>query len=213
MVSFLSNILVFPTIFYTGLLILVVIYWLNSIIGLTNFETIETNLETEIDVDVSDVSGLASWLTKFKLDGIPFTLTLSFIIFFSWIFCFFMVEVFIKDFDKEWVRVALGFWGIILSPVLAIPITAILLSPFKPIFRKLREEAKQPEANDFVGGIAIIRSGKVNQSHGSVELNDGGAGLVLQVRAKEPNRFQRGDSVILKEYQPANNTYLIRHST
>ena len=212
MVSFLSNILVFPTIFYTGLLALVVLYWLNSIIGLANFDSIETNLETEPDVDVGDVSGLASWLTKFRLDGIPFTLTLSFIIFFSWIFCFFMVEIFIRDFDSEWVRIALGFWGIILSPVLAIPVTAILLSPFKPIFKKLREDAKQPEANDFIGGIAIIRSGKINQLHGSVELNDGGAGLVLQVRADEPNSFKRGDSVILKEYIPSSNTYLIRHS-
>ncbi len=211
MVSFLSNILVFPTILYTGLLVLVVLYWLNSIIGLAHFDSFETSFETEIDGDAG-VSGLASWLTKFRLDGIPFTLTLSFIIFFSWIFCFFMVETFIKDFDTEWVRVALGFWGIILSPVLAIPVTALLLNPFKPIFKKLREEAKQPEANDFVGGIAIIRSGKVNDSHGSVELNDGGAGLVLQVRAEEPNSFKRGDSVILKEYLPASNTYLIRLS-
>ena len=208
MINFLSNTLSFPTVFYTGLLALIVLYWLISIFGFGEFDTVET----DVDIDSGDVSTLVLWLTKFRLNGIPFTLSISLIVFFSWLICFFMVESFIKGIDNEWVRIALGFWGILLAPALSIPIVATLLSPLRPLFKKLKDRSKAPSAEDFVGTTAIIRSGKVNQSHGSVEVNDGGAGLILQVRADEPNNYQLNDPVIIKKYLSASHTYLIRHA-
>ncbi len=210
MIDFLKNALDFPTIFYTGLLVLVVIYWLISIFGLNGFDS----LEADIDIDATEnAGGLAGWLTKFRLDGIPLTLSISLLVFFSWLLCFYMVEFFLnymaKDIDNEIVRVALGFWLLVLSPALALAIVITLLTPFKPLIKKLRKEAKGASANDFIGRTAIIRSEKVNQSYGSVELNDGGAGLILQIRAKTPNDYKRGDKVILKEYLSASNTYYI----
>ena len=206
MVNFLSNILSFPTILYTGLLVLVVLYWLTAIIGFVDFD----GIETEIDVDASDVGGIATWLTKFKLEGIPFTLTLSMIIFISWILCFYLVELFIKHFEVEWVRIALGFLTIVLTPIIATPIVAIILSPLKPLLKKLKEENTSATASDFIGATGLIRSVKVNQSLGSAEVSDGGAGLILQIRADEPNDYQRGDHVILTKYLPDTHTYLIK---
>ena len=210
MIDFLNNALTFPTIFYTGLLVLVVIYWLISIFGLNGFDS----LETDIDIDASDnAGGLASWLIKFRLDGIPLTLSLSLIVFVSWILCFYMVDFFIhhmmKNIDDEAVKIALGFWLLLLSPALALPLVITLLTPFKPLMNKLRKDAKGASANDFVGRTAIMRSEKVNKNYGSVELSDGGAGLILQIRTEEPNHYQRGDKVVLKEYLSANNTYNI----
>jgi hypothetical protein len=205
MIDFISNALSFPTIFYTGLLGLVVVYWLISIFGLVGYDAFE--------VEVDNGGGLADWLNKFRLDGIPFTLSLSLIIFFSWILCFYMVEFFIntmiKDIDDEIVHIALGFWLLILSPAIALPIVIALLSPFKPFLNKLRKEAEGASANDFVGRTAMIRSEKVNLLQGTVELSDGGAGLIFQVRAAEPNEYKRGDKVILKEYLAASHTYTI----
>jgi len=210
MIDFLTNALAFPTIFYTGLLALVVLYWLISIFGLGGFDAVEA----DIDIDATDdAGGLAGWLSKFRLDGIPLTLSISLIIFVSWILCFYMVELFLnnmaKNIDNELVHIALGFWLLVLSPALALPIVIALLSPLKPFFKKLRKETKGASAHDFVGRTATIRSGKVNQTHGTVELSDGGAGLILQVRAKEPNDYTAGDQVILKEYLAESNTYSI----
>jgi hypothetical protein len=210
MINFLTNALAFPTLFYTGLLALVVIYWLISMIGLGGFDSVEA----DIDIDVADnAGGLAGWLSKFKLDGIPLTLSISLIVFVSWILCFYMVEFFLnnmlKDIKNETVHIALGFWLLVLSPALALPIVITLLSPLKPFFKKLRKETRGASANDFVGKTAVIRSGKVNQTHGTVELSDGGAGLILQVRAKEPNDYKAGDKAILKEYLAESNTYNI----
>jgi hypothetical protein len=208
MIDFLSNALTFPTIFYTGLLGLVVIYWLISIFGLGGFDS----FEAEVDAG-DDANGLAGWLIKFRLDGMPLTLILSLLVFFSWILCFYMVEFFIntmvKDIDSDAVKVALAFWLLVLSPALSLPIVITLLTPFRPLMKKLRKDAKGASANDFINRTATIRSEKVNQNYGSVELSDGGAGLILQVRAKTPNHHQRGDKVVLKEYISTSNTYTI----
>lgn len=207
MVNFLSNAFTFPTVFYTGLLILVFFYWLISVFGFIEFEAIET----EVDVDASDVGGIAIWLTKFRLDSIPFTLTVSFVVFFSWVICLFIVPLLSKELNSEWLRIALGFWMLILAPTLAIPVVAILLSPLRPLFKKLKENDQPPTAESFIGATGSIRSEKINQSYGSAEVADGGAGLILQVRADEPNNFQRNDTIVLTSYLPATNTYLIRH--
>ena len=208
MQNFLNNILNFPTVLYTGLLALVVLYWLSAIFGLAEFDTIETDIDTNVS-SANSTNSVATWLTRFKLDGIPFTLSLSIIIFISWIVCFFAVEYFVATIDIEWVRVTVGFWSIVLAPALAIPLTSIFLSPLKPLLSTINKRSKVLTASDLVGNIAIIRSEKVNPSYGSVDYHDGGAGLILQVRADEPNDHQRGDSVMLRKYHSETNTYTL----
>ncbi|HHL19618.1 MAG TPA: hypothetical protein ENJ33_07775 [Thiothrix sp.] len=205
MINFLSNALTFPTVFYTGLLILVFLYWLISAFGFLEFEAIET------DVDSGEMGGIAAWLTKFRLNGIPFTLTLSLVIFISWVLCLFIVPLLMKEINSEWVYIALGFWILILAPTLALPVTAILLSPLRHLLKKLRKNNLPPTAESFIGMSGKIRSEKVNQSYGTAEIADGGAGLILQIRADEPNNYQRNDDIILTSYLTATNTYLIRH--
>lgn len=207
MVNFLSNAFTFPTVFYTGLLILVFLYWLVSVFGFLEFEAVET----DVDLDSGDVGGIAAWLTKFRLDGIPFTLTLSFIVFLSWVICLFIVPFLSKELGNGLVRIALSFWILILAPALTIPIVAIFLSPLRPLFKKLKENDQPPTAESFIGATGTIRSEKVNQSYGTAEVADGGAGLILQIRADEPNNYQRKDPIILSSYLEATNTYLIRH--
>jgi uncharacterized OB-fold protein len=75
--------------------------------------------------------------------------------------------------------------------------------------KKLNKGAKGASAHDFIGKTATVRSEKINLIYGSVELNDGGAGLILQVRTTEPNDYQRGNKVVLKHYIETSNTYRI----
>jgi uncharacterized membrane protein YqhA len=128
MTEFLSNALTFPTLFYTGLLGLVVIYWLLSMIGLGSYDGFEA--------DIDSTEGFASWLIRFRLDGIPLTLTLSLIVFVSWVLCFYMVEFFIhtllKNIDNEIAPIALGLWLLLLSPALAYPLSSLCLHPLNP---------------------------------------------------------------------------------
>lgn len=201
-IDFLHTALSFPTILYSGLLAIVTVYWLFSIIGFLDIDLLDTDVELDADSNPSVVS---NFLIKFKLDGVPVTLSLSFIILFSWIICFLIAHYGISQLVEEWVRVLLGIWVIIFAPFITAPLVAIIIKPLKPLFKKQNEQSSK----DIIGRTAKVRSAKVTTNFGEAELHDGGAGLILKIRAKEPNNIQRGDQVFLEKYDAANNTYFV----
>jgi len=60
-----------------------------------------------------------------------------------------------------------------------------------------------------LGQTAVVRSGRVTLQQGEVALEDGGAGLILRVRADESYGFKRGDRVVLLEYLEAEHAYRV----
>ncbi len=207
MTDFLNNIFSFPTLFYTGLLILTILYWLSSSLGLADFD-----LGDGIEFESPDVSDTSGWLNKFKLDDIPLTISISFVILLSWMICFIAVHYYQGQLSSDVIEVFVGIWIIILAPFISAPIVGTLLTPLKPLFRKLRENAEGRMANSLIGHVAVIRTNKVTMTFGDAEIDDEGANLILKVRAAEPNNFKRGDSVVITEYMADENTYRIRHS-
>lgn len=201
-IDFLHTALSFPTILYSGLLAIVTVYWLFSIIGFLDIDLLDADVKLDADSNPSVVS---NFLIKFKLDGVPVTLSLSFIILFSWIICFLIAHYGISQLAEEWVRVLLGIWVIIFAPFITAPLVAIIIKPLKPLFKKQDEQSSK----DIIGRTAKVRSAKVTTNFGEAELHDGGAGLILKIRAKEPNNIQRGDQVFLEKYDAANNTYFV----
>ena len=214
MTEFLSNILSFPTLFYTGLLGLTLLFWFASMIGLADFDFDGGDIDLEgINADGSDVAATSGFLNKFKLDGIPLTISLSFVIFLSWILSFLLVNYYQDKVADDWVKAFIGIWVILLAPVISTPIIGILLSPLKPIFRKFREEAEGRKADSLVGHIARVRTDKVNMNFGDAEIDHEGASLILKIRAEEPNELKRGDKVLLTEYIEGENIYKVRLGT
>jgi len=60
-----------------------------------------------------------------------------------------------------------------------------------------------------LGQTAVVRSGRVTLEHGEAVLENGGAGLILRVRADEARAFKRGDRVVLLEYLEAQHAYRV----
>ena len=208
MADFLNNAFSFPTLFYTGLLGLTILYWLASSMGLAEFDSADG-----VELEGSDIANNSGLLSRFKLDEIPLTISLSFIIFFSWVICFITVHYYENKISDELVEIFVGFWIIVLAPVVSAPIVGTLLTPLKPFFRKLKESADGRKADSLIGHLASIRTNKVTMDFGDAEIDDEGANLILKVRAEEPNDFKRGDSVIITEYIEDENTYRIRPRT
>lgn len=206
MTDFLNNILSFPTLLFTGLLILVLLYWLSSLLGFG-----DVDLEVDAgDVDLSDAAGASGFLTKFKLDGIPITVSLSTVVFFCWILSFLMVHFYQDEPMEDWLKIFVGFWVIVLVPVISALLAGIVLTPLKPIFHKMKNEAEGQKAASFIGQAAIVRTNKVTMNFGDADMDSGGASLILKIRAEEPNNFKRGDRVMLSQYHPQENTYTIK---
>ncbi len=205
MTDFLNNAFAFPTLFYTGLLILTVVYWLASNLGLADID-----IGDGVEFEGPDIAETSGWLNKFKLDGIPLTISISFVIFFSWVICFIVVHYYQDQISNNLVEIFVGFWIIILAPFISAPIVGTLLTPLKPFFRKLRDSAEGRKADSLIGHLAVVRTNKITMDFGDAEIDDEGANLILKVRAEEPNDFKRGDNVIITEYLEAENTYRIR---
>jgi len=207
MIEFLNNVFAFPTLFYTGLLGLTILYWLASIFGFGDMDVSDA-----AEIEISDVADGSGWMNKFKLDGIPLSVSISFIIFFSWVICFITVHFYQDKISDSLIEVFVGIWIIVLAPIVSAPIVGTLASPLKPLIKKVSQDGEGRKADSLVNHIATVRTNKVNMSFGDAELNDHGANLILKIRAEEPNDFKRGDTVIITEYNAKENTYRVREN-
>jgi len=82
---------------------------------------------------------------------------------------------------------------------------SLLVRPLRPLFLKLEATTSK----SVLGQVAIVRSGRVTAAQGEATLEDGGAGLILRVRADEAHGFKRGDRVVLLEYLEAEHAYRV----
>ena len=55
--------------------------------------------------------------------------------------------------------------------------------------------------------MAVVRTPDVDATHGMADLDDGGAGLVLQVRGEASAGMKRGDRVVLIAHAVDDNTW------
>jgi len=203
MTDLINNLLTFPTLIYTGLTLITLLYWLAACFGLGELSFGE-GLEGP---EIADGTGL---LNKFKLDGIPVTISLTAVILLSLAVSFVAVDYYHDKITDGLVEIFVGFWVVILAPVISAPIVGTLFSPLKPIFKKLREDSEGRKAHSLIGHLAVVRTNKVTLNFGDIEVDDEGANLILKARAKEPNMFTRGEKVIITDYNEDENTFRIR---
>ena len=110
----------------------------------------------------------------------------------------------LRQLDPGLLRTALAAVLVLVLLVVSVPLTGLALHPLRPLFANLAG----PEAASFLGREATVRSPKVGASQGEVDLDDGGAGLILKVRSSDET-FLRGERVVLVEYLPEQNAYRV----
>ncbi|MGH8089523.1 MAG: hypothetical protein ACREPC_14735, partial [Stenotrophomonas sp.] len=94
----------------------------------------------------------------------------------------------------------------LLALVPAVPITAVLLRPIRRLLLRLRPVPQ----TSLLGRVGVIASPQVTTQTGYATVDDGGAGLILQVRLREEgDALPRGERVVLLDYLPEHNHYLV----
>ena len=91
------------------------------------------------------------------------------------------------------------------SRYLAVLVTGQIIKPLRPLFQK----AQTQTTKHILGQVAVVRTARVDKDFGEAELEDGGAGLILKVRATGDASFERGDRVVLLEHRPEENVYRV----
>lgn len=143
--------------------------------------------------DVPDGGILATLVSALRLKDAPLTVVLSFFSLFGWTLS--------------------GLAMLTLEPMLALPgwmigipvllgailvslvLTSLVVRPLAPLFAT--RHAKRHV--HLVGRVAVVSTGKVDQGFGQATLEDGGAGLILQVRADPSLGLVRGDRCLITD--------------
>ncbi|MCU7837053.1 MAG: DUF1449 domain-containing protein [gamma proteobacterium symbiont of Taylorina sp.] len=208
---FYQNISSFPTAVFTLILIVCLLYWLVAILGFVDIDFLDMDIgahdHTDIDMqhDLTSVDVLAGLLLRFGLYGIPITIIISFIALFGWFFCYYIVHYLFGFIPDGLLHFLAGFPVLFIAFYIAILITAQLIKPLRPLFKK----AEQETLKKILGQTVIVRTSRVDKEFGEAIFEDGGAGLVLKVRSSGDETFKKGDVIVLLEYIEENNTYRV----
>ena len=203
---FITKISLYPTIVFTGLVMFVTLYWLVSLLGMADMDTVDigdASCESSNLTSSGFVSGL---LLKFGLYGVPLIVILSLISLIGWLLSYFYTSFLHQNFDSGILYYLFGTGALIFVLVISMWLTGIIISPIR------NKIAKIPRRNaaSNIGKIAVVRTLSVTDKHGEVELNDGGAGLILKIRSDiNDGSLKQGDRVMLVEYLEAANTYRV----
>ncbi|MGA6107355.1 hypothetical protein ABS648_24440 [Pseudomonas solani] len=197
---FLQTALSFPTVLFSFLLCLAIIYWAIVALGLVEVDLLDVEADSLLAGD-----GVAALLSKLKLNGVPVTLVLSLLFAGSWFLSYFAELLVLSHLPLGLLRYPLGLVVVVVALGLSLPVAALICSPLRPLFHK----AEAVTSKSVLGQTAVIRSGRVTLEHGEAVLEDGGAGLILKVRAEEAKGFKRGDRVVLLEYLEAQHAYRV----
>lgn len=203
MALFLQNCLTFPVIIFSGLLVMVLLYWICASFGLMDGDFLNID-GPDVDIDGADLSGLAGLLAKFGLAGIPVTIILSLFTFIGWFISYFSVNWFLRFIDTDIIRYLVATAILVAVSFVSLMITAFLLKPFRAVLAKGDE---QKNVKNLIGKIAKVRSDSVTDRRGEALMEDGGAGLILQIRSPEDAGLKRGDRVVIISYSAATHSY------
>jgi|SRR5690606_6916164 len=204
---FLVNVSSFPVVVYTFILFIVVFYWVLALIGSVDIELFDTDIDVDVasDIEVEGLGGVTGFMLKWGLTGVPVTVVISLLAVIAWMVCYFIVSIGYPLIPFESIKPLIGVVVLIISFIAAIPLTTLLIKPFKGLFVTHTAVRKV----SLIGKDCIVKTGLVNNDFGQAVLEDGGAGMLLDVRADSALGIKKGDWVILVDYDENDGSYTV----
>lgn len=216
MIDFLQTCLTFPTVIYSVLLAVCVVYWLLAMTGLLELDALDGLLLGDGHMiqgdgppgEAGDSTSTAGMLAKLGLSGVPIMVVLTVLFFVGWIATYF-VHLLVLLHLPDSLRILAGIATLCAALVPGVLLTSLLLRPIARFMVKLKPQA----AASILGRVGAVISPVVDMQVGRAEFDDGGAGLILQVRAPPGITFSRGERVVLLSHDPQANTHSVISET
>jgi hypothetical protein len=213
--GFLSEVVAFPTVIFTGVLALACLYWGIALFGLVDLGALDGAVEaTEGITGVADIGGgraaVAEGPRLLGLGEVPMTISLTLLAFFGWIGSFFGMRLASKLSLPEWLKQApdstTGWVVLVLAGAGGVAVTSLAIRPLRPLFRL--ESA--PVRASFLGSSCTVVSSRVDESFGYADVAEGGAGLRVDVRCRPPNPLRSGSVARLESWDAEREVYWVR---
>jgi uncharacterized membrane protein (DUF485 family) len=217
MEAFLAALLSFPTVCFTALVGLSLLYWLTVIVGALDIDFLSPDAghggsdighDAGGDHGIGHVTGapeavsLASFIS---LGKVPVTIIFSAFAFIGWL---------LSMCGEMWLRTMISglFGGFLYGLVMGIVVfvlsficTGYLVRPLRGIFTLVTEHA----GNTLVGRMVRITSRGVNTTFGTASCDNAGAGILMRVVCRDGVKLHRDDMAVVVSYDEAQQTYLV----
>lgn len=218
----------FPSVIYTVLLGVVLVYWAFVIAGVVDLDSADPaaaakgamegatkgvleghvaadgDFDVDIDGDGHEAGVLAALMSALRLKRVPVTTVLSLLVTFSWLASVVAMQIVTRvlpNFGE-----ALLAWVVLFAaPLLALPLTMLAVRPLARVFVEKRVTSRA----DLIGKTCVVRTGKVTEGFGEGTLEDGGAGLVVRVRVDGGKPLSRGDHALITDWDPERDAFVV----
>lgn len=217
----------FPMAIYTGLLALVVVYWLFVLVGAVHVDLDGADgavdgvadgigghdvgvhdgdiggHDLDADADLDDVGAAhgGGILSALKLGSAPVTIVGSLVLFFSWLLGMFGAAAI----DSLGLGIAAKLALLVVAPMVSLFPTSLVIRPLARTLRPIRATKHA----QLVGKLCTIRTGTVTERFGEAMLDDGGAGLVVRVRVETGEKLGRGDQAVIVGYDEEREEFTV----
>jgi hypothetical protein len=193
----------FPTLPLSVLLLIAIAYWLLCMLGALELDVVD--IPELGDGDAGAGAGLLTGLfLRLRLEGLPFALIYTAVVLIAWVFTYLFSALALERIESDTLRFALGVCTIPTALLVSLPFAGWILQPFRGLFA--RSEGRKAES--LLGEIVHVRSPQVNEHVGTAAYDDGGAGLIIQVRCVGAV-IGRGERALVVEYLQAQNAYRV----
>lgn len=209
MMALLNTIVAWPVVVPTILMGVVLVFWILALVGLVDFESVFPSFDIDHDLDldghVEGLTGIASYVVAFGLNGVPFSIVISLLVVITW----FLITAFAL-YLLPWVptaplRFAVGTGALAAAAAASIPLTAMLVRPMRRMF--VTHTARSSAS--LVGHTCRIVTLTVDEQFGRAEIPDRGAGYNVKVWAESPNSLTKGSIARIVEFDPAGTRYRV----
>lgn len=202
---FLDAAVAFPTAIFTTLLGVVLLYWLLALLGLVDFESGGTELESGHDLTGHDLGTLAATIVAFGLHGVPLSIVVSLLVLIGWTLSCLGGMWIIPLLPGSAPAYASGTLLALASVSLAVPLASRLVRPMRGLF--VTHAAIQNAS--LVGQSCKVLTQTVDEKSGRAEVAQRGTDINIRVWASTPNPLVRGAMARIVAYEEKTARYRI----
>lgn len=185
--------------FPTVLFLLVLIYWLISLIGALDIDIFD------IDIDF-EAEGLHIDIFSFlKLNNIPVTIYITMVVFISWIMCI-SITLFTGISSGT-----LGYLYMVLSFPIAILCTSFLTIPLKGVFKGIGESKTRSNEN-LKGQLCTLKFNLTGDKISQATIEDDEAEVLINVKkSRNSEDIPKGGTGLVIKEDESKQFYIIEH--
>jgi len=185
----------FPTVVFSVLLCVAIVYWLISLLGMGD-------IDADGDIDASgDFSGL---MVTLGLQGVPLPLVLTLLFLLGWLASYFIDLICGALVPSGLLHWLYGIAVIFAALVVGVLTTSVVIRPLRPLFRRA---FLPPLQKRIVGTSCVVISSKVTEETGRGEAILDGAHLVLQIRSQ--SLLSHRQRAVIIEHIPEKNAWWV----